>query len=32
MGFVEVAKEFRADKPELGIELHENTMTKLQLL
>jgi superfamily II DNA/RNA helicase/HKD family nuclease len=24
MGFVEVAKEFRADKPELGIELHEN--------
>jgi len=23
MGFVEVAKEFRADKPEVGIELHE---------
>jgi hypothetical protein len=23
MGFVEVAKEFRADKPEAGIELHE---------
>ena len=23
MGFVEVAKEFRADKPEIGIELHD---------
>ena len=23
MGFVEVAKEFRADKPEVGIELHD---------
>ena len=24
MGFVEVAKEFRADKPEVGIQLHDN--------
>ena len=32
MGFVEVAKEFRADVPEHGISLHDNHHSQVYLL